>query len=74
MRPQGLAVDHMGNYIVADTRNNRIFVMNPKGNFIGKFGTPGTAPGQFDRPTSIAVLPDGRIAVVDFGNSRIQIF
>ena len=74
MRPQGLAVDSMGNIVVADTRNHRIVVFHPHGHFIAKYGSHGQGPGEFDRPTAVSVLPDGTFAVVDFGNSRIQIF
>ena len=59
--PQGITVDHMGNFVIADSCNNRIVIMHPSGN-----------PGQFDRPMSIAILPDGRIAAMDFGNSRVM--
>ena len=74
MRPQGLAVDSMGNIVVADTRNHRIVVFHPNGHFLAQYGSHGQGPGEFDRPTAVTVLPDGKFAVVDFGNSRIQIF
>lgn len=38
---------------------------------IGSFGT---GQGQFDLPMSVCVLPSGSVAVVDFYNSRIQVF
>jgi len=38
------------------------------------WGVPGTAPGEFDTPHSVAVAPDGSIWVSDRGNARIQRF
>ena len=61
-------IDHMGNFVIADTRNYRVVIMQPDGHLLG------SGIGQFDGPTDVAVLPDGKIAVLDFGNSRIQIF
>src|SRR5437879_5302356 len=37
-------------------------------------GSPGSGPGQFNRPWSVAIGPDGRIVVADTFNSRIQVF
>ncbi len=36
------------------------------------YGTPGSQPGQFQRPRDIAAAPDGSLYVVDTDNSRIQ--
>lgn len=34
----------------------------------------GSEPGQFDRPTGVAVAPDGTVFVCDTGNHRVQVF
>lgn len=39
-----------------------------------KWGTPGTADGQFDTPTGIAVDAAGNVFVADRNNNRIQKF
>lgn len=44
------------------------------GNFMMKWGGPGTGPGQFDTPHSIVVDDEGLIYVADRQNRRIQIF
>ena len=44
------------------------------GNFMKKWGGPGTGPGQFDTPHSIVVDDEGLIYVADRQNRRIQIF
>ena len=42
---------------------------------IYSFGSPGTGPGQFEGPGSIALNKrTGKIAVVDFLNDRVQLF
>ena len=55
--------------------NNRIQVFDSNGNFITKFGTPGTGNGQFNQPVGVAVNPiTGNVYVADAGNDRIQVF
>lgn len=41
---------------------------------LGCWGAPGTGPGQFFTPHSVWVLPDGRVAVGDRENNRVQLF
>ena len=60
--------------MVCDTKNNRIQVFEVNGKFLGKFGSEGKKIGQFNGPSSLAVLSDGRIVVTDFHNHRVQIF
>ena len=60
--------------MVCDTKNNRIQVFEVNGKFLGKFGSKGNKIGQFNVPSSSAVLSDGRIVVTDFHNHRVQIF
>uniref|UniRef100_A0A8C0UKW3 Tripartite motif-containing protein 71 n=1 Tax=Cyanistes caeruleus TaxID=156563 RepID=A0A8C0UKW3_CYACU len=69
-----LAVDQEGRIIVADSRNHRVQIFESNGSFLCKFGTQGSGFGQMDRPSGIAVTPDGMIVVVDFGNNRILVF
>ena len=38
MRPNGVAVDEEGNFVVADSRNDRIQIFSSSGVFIKKFG------------------------------------
>ena len=55
----------------------RIFwcqVFSSSGVFQRKFGTNGAGPGELDRPCGICITPDGLIAVVDFGNTRVSLF
>ena len=60
--------------MVCDAGNHRIQVLKLNGEFVAKFGTQGSELGEFDGPSSIAVLSDGQIVVSDTYNHRIQIF
>src|SRR5436309_3389813 len=72
--PRGIAIDHQGNILVADTGTNRIRRYTPDGTHLGDFGRRGKEAGEFDEPTGIAVGPDGSIYVAEGGNARIQKF
>ncbi|XP_011148690.1 E3 ubiquitin-protein ligase TRIM71 [Harpegnathos saltator] len=73
LRPQGVVIDDKGNIIIADSRNHRIQVFNSNGRFLWKYGVHGTGMKEMDRPADIALLPDGKIAIVDFGNNRVLV-
>ena len=62
--------------LVADERNHRIQQLNVQtGNFVKSFGKKGSGDGEFKNPASVCITSDGRfIVVVDFYNSRIQVF
>src|SRR6478672_8246490 len=44
------------------------------GTFITKWGTNGTADGQFNDPWGVAIDSSGSVYVADYGNNRIQKF
>ena len=60
--------------IVAGARNNTIQVYHPNGSLALSFGGSGGPQGGFDRPTDVAVGPDGRIVVAEPGNLTISVF
>ena len=78
--PWGIAVDDEYVY-VADTWNHRVQKFTLDGQFVdafGQSGSPDTAAGDeglglFFGPRSIVILQDGRLAVTDTGNHRIQV-
>ena len=73
--PTGLTVGPDGNLYVPDTHYHRVLVYDAKGTLLRKFGEFGTGDGQFIYPTDVAVLPDGRILVSEYGgNDRISIW
>ena len=71
-QPIGIARDSSGNLFIADSGNNRIQEFTGTGTFIREFGSPGSAPGQFNTPAGIALDSSGNVYVVDQNNNRIQ--
>jgi streptogramin lyase len=60
--------------LVVDSGNDRVQRFGPLGEFLGKFGSPGSGPGQLNGPMSLEVDPVGNIWVSDLYNARIQEF
>ena len=60
--------------MVCDGGNPRVQVFELNGMLITKFGSKGSQIGEFNGPRSTTNLSDGRIAVSDMHNNRIQIF
>jgi len=60
-------------YISDGYINSRIAKVDKNGNWVGSFGGPGTGPGQFNTPHSIAVDAQNRVYVADRANRRIQV-
>ncbi len=73
-RPQGVAVDAVGNVWVADSQNHRIEKFNSKGEYLNQFGSFGSANGQLNTPSDIAIDSSGNLWVTDKGNDRVQKF
>jgi len=74
--PRGLCLSLCGTQLlVADARNHRVVVLLVAGGeFVRAFGGHGAAAGRMDTPTAVAVAPDGRVAVAEEGNARVQLF
>jgi hypothetical protein len=73
-RLKGIAVDRAGNLWAADAHLDQVALYDRDGNFLIALGGPGGAPGQFSFPAGVAARVDGRIAVVDSLNRRLQVF
>jgi streptogramin lyase len=76
--PSDLAIAPNGDLYIADGHintqsNRRIVHLTKEGKFIEAWGRPGTGPGEFDNPHSIALDSTGRIFVGDRTNNRVQI-
>jgi len=74
-RPTNVAVAPNGDLYVSDGYGNaRVHRFSPRGDLVRSWGEPGSEPGQFMLPHSVAVHRDGRVFVCDRENDRIQIF
>ena len=73
-RSKGMAVDVDGHLWLADAHLDQVALHGADGEFLLAIGAHGTAPGEFDFPAGIAANPDGRVAVVDSLNRRLEIF
>lgn len=64
-----------GDLFVADGYGNaRVHRFSADGTLKASWGEPGSEPGQFNLPHSIAVDRSGKVYVADRENSRVQIF
>ena len=71
----GIAVStSTGNIFVVDRGNNQVNVYNSSGVLQSQFGSFGSANGQFNTPTTIALDPSGNVYVLDSGNDRVEEF
>ncbi len=70
-----MAWDAGGNTFISDGYiNSRIAKIDKDGSWIKSWGEPGTGPGQFNTPHSLATDDAGNVYVADRGNGRIQVF
>jgi DNA-binding beta-propeller fold protein YncE len=61
-------------YVTDGYRNARVHRFTHDGRLIASWGTPGSGPGQFHLPHSIAYDDEGKLYVADRANKRIQLF
>jgi len=80
-RPQGLALDRLGNLYIADSGNNVVRKVTPDGTIstCAGTGTPGySGEGQLatvaklDNPAALATDAVGNLYIADFNNSRVR--
>jgi len=74
-QPTGIAYSPLNHQIwVIETKSHRIAILDENGRLIKRIGSRGTAPGEFNFPTSIWLDKTGKAFIVDALNFRIQIF
>ena len=70
-----IRIDADGNIWVVDAPGQVIYKMNPRGKVLlqlGRRGTPGIRPGNFNLPTDVAFASNGDVYVSDgYGNPRV---
>ncbi len=59
------AVDGRGNIYVLSRMSDAVFVFNPEGKYVSRFGSSGSQPGQFQNPAAIAVDSRGYVYIAD---------
>lgn len=65
--------DAAGNLYVFDRDNFRVVVVSPEGELVRELGRQGDGPGEWRFPTTMTVLPDGRVAVADMGHRALLV-
>ena len=74
-QPTDVAWDSQGNtYITDGYINSRVAKFDANGDWVKSWGEPGTGPGQFRLPHSIAIDRNDNVYVGDRTNHRIQVF
>ncbi|TTP11309.1 Tripartite motif-containing protein 2 [Bagarius yarrelli] len=70
---QGVAAS-TGSILIADSNNQCVQIFSNDGEFQSRFGVRGRSPGQLQRPTGVAVHPNGDIIIADYDNKWVSIF
>ena len=73
-RLKGLSIDAAGHLWVSDAWLDQVSLYTRDGDLLMSLGGAGAAPGRFNFPAGIAAHVDGRVAVVDAQNRRVQVF
>jgi len=74
-KPSDIEVDpHRSMIYMADSGNHRVLVFDFQGELLKIIGSKGQGPAEFLNPSGLFILEDGRLAVADVDNNRIQIF
>ena len=74
LSPVAIAVDKSGALWVLDKKKMRVVKLDDAGNILSSFGSRGSAVGQMDEPTDMAISSTGVIYVADRGNNWVQAF
>jgi hypothetical protein len=73
--PSDVAVTPSGTMLVSDGYGaHLVHRFSPAGDYLGAFGGAGRGAGQFMEPHALWAFADGRVAVVDRCNDRVQVF
>ena len=73
-RTKGITIDSAGQIWVTDAHLDRVTLYAADGKLLISLGTRGEGLAQFSFPAGVAAHPDGRVAVVDSFNRRLQVF
>jgi len=73
-RPENFTVDQDENVYIADSQDQSIKLFDSNGKYIKSTGKRGSGPGEFNSIADLALLPDGRLIVLDSVARRINVF
>ena len=74
-KPCGLVCNGKGEVLIVESGLPKVSIFTSRGlKLVKRFGSRGSAPGQFNDPDGITVDGSDNILVVDSGNHRIQKF
>ena len=62
------------NHLLITSYSDTVMVYTLGGQLVHEFGGYGSDPGMFHTPYGICIDDSGAVYVVDFGNSRVQVF
>ena len=66
-------MDRSGHLVVVDSKQSCVFVFQPNGKVVQKFGTRGSDPAKLAGPQFVAINSLGHIIVSDFHNHAIKV-
>ncbi len=69
-----MAVGIDGSIYVLDDFGRRLREFDSVGKAVRTIGSSGSFPGGFVQGADVAVAPDGRVALLDFGNNRVNVY
>ncbi len=72
--PVGVAVAANGETYVAEQFKHQVTRFSDQGAVLGRWGTFGTANGQFQQPIDIAIDGSGFVHVLELRGNRVQVF
>jgi DNA-binding beta-propeller fold protein YncE len=72
--PYSVSLDPQGNVLVAEYGRHRVAKFSPDGALLASAGRPGTGPADLNTPWSAIPIGGDRIAIVDSGNHRVQLW
>jgi len=73
-RIKDVTVDALGRLWVTDALLDQVALYTREGVYLMSIGRNGAAPGEFAFPAGVAAARDGRVAVADAFNRRLQVF
>ncbi|PNJ83562.1 TRIM2 isoform 4, partial [Pongo abelii] len=73
MGPKGVSVDRNGHIIVVDNKACCVFIFQPNGKIVTRFGSRGNGDRQFAGPHFAAVNSNNEIIITDFHNHSVKV-